>query len=464
MHGISHFSGFQQFANHDFSSTRVREGRQFQPQAYEPRSTRGQRYGGGNTEYHPGRYDGGRFDQLGARAATKIFSAKLLAVSGTEINQNTNSGYGGGRGAVVSNFLSNVAGQLSKATSTEEAVSIIDRAREQIGEARSAVDDLDIGLSDRADRRLAKLENRLNKGLDNLADQFIRPEPQYITTSQASVNYSAEAKAVLDIKTQDGDSVSLRFQSSSALKADATYVNEGFSEVSDANVFVSSDSRLRIEIDGNLDEGEVEAIKGVLSQIDNIAQSFFGGDIEKAIAGLQDFSFDDSELSSVGLDLALRQEITVRQTETTTEYTPAFAPSPLASPSIKPVQDKQDDVDKADALPKAEDLKPVKEKEDAAPAIEKPIEVAEVEAEPIVAPLPTAGGVEELRQATIKQVSTEISEFFSAQFNITNGNIESFVEQSSVSQILSTIVGVREQTQAASPVAVTDKTAESKAA
>ena len=39
------------------------------------------------------------------------------------------------------------------------------------------------------------------------------------------------------------------------------------------------------------------------------AQRFFNGNMEEAIAGLKNFSFDDSELASVGLDLGLRQEI-----------------------------------------------------------------------------------------------------------------------------------------------------------
>ena len=460
MNGIAAYSGLQSFENQSVSRYHTRSERNIQPQASTPDTSLRSAGGGGKLHDCNCTYKGGDISQIDARSAKRLFAAKLLDISGAERNDATRSGYSG-RSAVAARFLGNVAEQLSKATTREEATAVLDTARQQIGEARGAVDGLQLELTDRAERKLDKLVNTLQKGLDNLEEKFL-PKPIVVNTSQASVEYTAEAKAILDIKTQDGDKVSLRFQSSSSLKADATYTNDGRTEVKEANVFISSDAKLQIEIDGDLDDDEVAAIKDVLSQIDNIAQRFFGGDIEQAIAGLENFSFDDSELSSVGLDLALKQEINVSQVETTSTILP---PSPLNSLPVD-VADVEDDAEAAPVLADIPVLDDVKEtSQDEANTTPNVTDEEPVKLPPIVteqesdqpAETTTQSGqfaselnasydsAADIREKAISEISASISEHFSIQGSYSGGNVQQFVERQTVTQILSNIIDVRDR-------------------
>jgi len=106
------------------------------------------------------------------------------------------------------------------------------------------------------------------------------------------------------LKTQDGDTITIR------------YVGVG------EEVFESSGDKFllgqgqfqgyQLEVDGELDEGELAAIADLFSQLGEVSSLFFGGSFQEAFATAIDVGFDASEIASFSLDLFRVQTEEVR--------------------------------------------------------------------------------------------------------------------------------------------------------
>jgi len=102
----------------------------------------------------------------------------------------------------------------------------------------------------------------------------------------------------LEVMTQDGDRISVNFRERSGsldLQAGGSSLSvSGFS------------SRFDMEVKGFLDEGELQALETLFSDVQKLSDTFFNGDLGAALEEAMNLGFDGNELASMSLDLRQR--------------------------------------------------------------------------------------------------------------------------------------------------------------
>jgi hypothetical protein len=93
-----------------------------------------------------------------------------------------------------------------------------------------------------------------------------------------------------------------------------------------------STSRLSFEVEGSLDEGELEAIGELLDGVNALADEFFDGDVMVAFDQARKLGFDDTEIAGYSLNM-MERETTVAMSRFEEAYgaRPSF-PLPIAQP------------------------------------------------------------------------------------------------------------------------------------
>jgi len=120
-----------------------------------------------------------------------------------------------------------------------------------------------------------------------------------------------DESASIEIQTRDGDIVSI------SLSQIQAYFSEGHLNVdSDNNSFVVSTKQnegyysaenFAFSVEGELDEEEIAALTDLLSQIEGLADQFFGGDFQGAFENALSLGFDGSQIASFSVDLNITQ-------------------------------------------------------------------------------------------------------------------------------------------------------------
>lgn len=148
----------------------------------------------------------------------------------------------------------------------------------------------------------------------NFADSLVRPGEELKTLLESTqVSYEAFAKRdfSFELKTQDGDVVKIKASASYAEQARVgnSSFNHGYAAygVSDINATNAASSQFAIGVDGELDEDELRAINDLLSQVSDLSETFYSGNIEEAFQMALDVGFDESEIARFSLNL--RQEV-----------------------------------------------------------------------------------------------------------------------------------------------------------
>jgi len=130
-----------------------------------------------------------------------------------------------------------------------------------------------------------------------------------------SYRYMDQRESDLTITTNDGDEINISFYSNEVASASFGYHNN--SQSGHERIAISAgygkEIGYSISIDGELDEGEREAITALLQDIDKVQESFYNGNVYEAFEHAQNIGFDSSELSSMSLDLTQKQSFKAKQ-------------------------------------------------------------------------------------------------------------------------------------------------------
>jgi hypothetical protein len=166
-------------------------------------------------------------------------------------------------------------------------------------------------LDDDLKAEIAQGRSLIEAGLGQLAAGAEKEES--ISTKMPSLNSFASASSFssqasqqnsmsLELMTKDGDKISLSFmQSSSSFSYGA---QEGHQLITAAGF--EENLAWQMDVVGNLDEGEQEALSNLLQSVEKLSNSFFSGDLGGALEQAMQLGFDGDELASMSLNL--RQE------------------------------------------------------------------------------------------------------------------------------------------------------------
>ncbi|PCJ19950.1 MAG: hypothetical protein COB04_05020 [Gammaproteobacteria bacterium] len=103
----------------------------------------------------------------------------------------------------------------------------------------------------------------------------------------------------LDVVTLDGDKISVSFDQ------DFAKYRERTADSVSSGRYSSSDFQIKVE--GDLDEGELEALNELFANVSSLAESFFQGNVEEAFNHAINLGLDESELASFSLNLSEEQ-------------------------------------------------------------------------------------------------------------------------------------------------------------
>ncbi|HMM74565.1 MAG TPA: hypothetical protein PJ986_02575 [Gammaproteobacteria bacterium] len=153
--------------------------------------------------------------------------------------------------------------------------------------------------------------------------------------ASAKLSYRRSEGTSLFIETREGDTVELKIAVRQSTSLTATQKQDGEQTSTAVDQTSKLGVRVSFEVDGELNEEERAAIDGVLDQIGQLAQQFFGDDVAGAFDAAAALKIDASQLASVGLELSLREQMTYTSKGLPANVIPlpAASPAPAASPS-----------------------------------------------------------------------------------------------------------------------------------
>jgi hypothetical protein len=118
----------------------------------------------------------------------------------------------------------------------------------------------------------------------------------------------------LTLKTQDGDTVKVRFsQAEMAQGAYALAEDDEGNQVELLDISRSQKTGYSFSVEGDLSEDEIEAIQSLVQDVGEVANDFFGGDVQKAFEQATDIAFDSSQLASMNLRMSRTEQYSAVQ-------------------------------------------------------------------------------------------------------------------------------------------------------
>jgi hypothetical protein len=181
----------------------------------------------------------------------------------------------------------------------------------------------------------------LDAAVSQLRDQLQSLFSAYLANADAAqggTNLTAtgaklvsNAKGVLEIHTQEGDTVRLSFASKSSLSVQDLKANDGTTQLSSTDIQSVGKSRVTIAVQGDLNADELQAVQDLVDQVNQLADGFFSGGNNAVMSQVGGLSFDGSQLSDFSLNLALKQTFEAYGLSLSTF--PSMASNPTPAPA-----------------------------------------------------------------------------------------------------------------------------------
>jgi len=245
----------------------------------------------------------------------------------------------------VIDFVSRAIAQ--RAGSESEAEEMLEQARQ--GVAQGVADARGIletsgKLSDEVDNLINETETLINKGLDELAQPAAETtdlsSTAQLLSSAASINSQLKqsSEASIEIVTQDGDRVEINYSSFIQSASSHSYYADSQISASRYEFNAESSVAFQFSVQGELDQGEQQAINELLSDVGDIASSFFSGDVQAAFNAALELGINAQELKSYTVDLQQSSSIRVVETYQQTEQFTSPENNPAETASTGPAR------------------------------------------------------------------------------------------------------------------------------
>lgn len=191
--------------------------------------------------------------------------------------------------------------------STEDLQKMYDAAMSGIQKGFEEAADILNNLNLLTDDIATTIEQTRDLTLDRLAaldpSQASLPVSEPQTRILAAERYDNAETFSLQVKTQDGDDVTITFSRADHAESRlGAYANKNGSAIS-YSMDRSSVSDYQFRVEGNLDNDEIDALQDLIKDVNRIADDFFDGDVQEAFDKASEFRMDKTELASMNLTL-----------------------------------------------------------------------------------------------------------------------------------------------------------------
>lgn len=213
---------------------------------------------------------------------------------------------------ILRHVYQSVEGLRAEGASEERIAERLEAAREGIakgyGEARAILEDLgrlDESLAADIDKGEALIAEGLKQIEAGEKPDLLTPKvperddaPQSATPTGFTLAGTRSSQSLsLEVVTRDGDKVTVNFRQK---EGGISLTTPGMSLTASA-----FSSRFDMQIDGNLDEGELNALQTLFDDVGKLSETFYGGDLGAALEEAMQLGFDGNER-----DKTDRKEIT----------------------------------------------------------------------------------------------------------------------------------------------------------
>ncbi|MDY6977941.1 MAG: DUF5610 domain-containing protein [Pseudomonadota bacterium] len=218
-----------------------------------------------------------------------------------------------------------IRGAADGGASDEKLTGLFSQAREGVSRGFAMAEkDLAGFMNEEIEQGITKSRDLIDTGINDLeTDIFGRQQPNAVQLSSLeALTASDEKSGSLVIRTKDGDEVSFSFESLRSFQASQKLnfqaqasqdLSGGNGELNE-NGFSASYSQqtsyqyyersgISFSLKGELDEDELESIADLVGQVQDLADTFYSGDIDKAFEEALSLGFDDKELVGYALQL-----------------------------------------------------------------------------------------------------------------------------------------------------------------
>lgn len=140
------------------------------------------------------------------------------------------------------------------------------------------------------------------------------PATNRIEASHTQVAFARSQSFDMEIVTKEGDKIKIQVQAGQSFDGQLTGLRSDALEAEMVEANYSSANNFAFSVEGDLNEGELAALNDLFSQVNDVASSFYGGDVEAAFNQAMSLGIDPDQLASVAVNMNQSESVAVRST------------------------------------------------------------------------------------------------------------------------------------------------------
>ncbi len=133
-------------------------------------------------------------------------------------------------------------------------------------------------------------------------------------STSAQVQVDRSRRFEMEVMTREGDKVKILVNSGQSFSSNQSRYNDGGSSIHSFEASFSSFDNLSFQVEGDLNESELAALNDLFSQVNDVAATFYGGDVEAAFNQALDVGMNPEQLASFAVNINQADAVTVRDT------------------------------------------------------------------------------------------------------------------------------------------------------
>jgi hypothetical protein len=165
---------------------------------------------------------------------------------------------------------------------------------------------------------LTAADDLISRGLDTLAS-----DTSLKSASALSIESTSKQRSSIQIRTQEGDIIKFDLRHVEKMSASDISLQTESGSATSTEISISSRSRVVLKIEGDINSAELEAIRSVFAQAEQLAEEFFSGDLNAALEIVAGLEFDSSQLARVSMKFRSSERISAQQTVLQSSPAPA---------------------------------------------------------------------------------------------------------------------------------------------
>ncbi len=209
----------------------------------------------------------------------------------------------------IVSFIDKAQQQLSATQPDFDQDDFIEQAYEGIEQGFAEAKEILNGLGVLEGKIADDIEQTYQLTLNGLDRLQITHQNDAVSISHQTLEHQSQQNSQIEIKTQEGDLISIQFNQSSQVSQNVYTQNTASQSASYQEQSYQRESSLNVQIKGNLNEEEKQALDDLLNQMNQISDNFFQGKQKKAFQQALSLGFDSNQIASFSLDLN-RQAVT----------------------------------------------------------------------------------------------------------------------------------------------------------